>query len=423
MRHTQRRRIFILLFLIYMAAVVWFTLLKRTTSYYAARPELFWSYKIWLTGSGRMGLQIFANIAMFVPFGFFLAGLLPRRRRALLVPVFAALFSLSIETLQLSLLRGVFEWDDMISNTTGALLGLGLMAAVEKIRPERRASDARMLIGVLFAAASVGVFLFGQRVYSIQEGNLPRVFCCQVDAAAVEDGELTLRGFAFYYERPKAAISLLLRNPESGETIRLAAVRTASEAVDRYFACAHDYAETGFTARGKADPGTEYELFIKLPLAAAQPTGIWIEGEEIRYAPKEGFAAPALAAPFVTDGTLRAYHPEAHCWVYQYEGALYWIADQDYAFEEDGSTYIQYQLWTTQVEKLPEKRLKKNHRWDNIGSYFERYELDGDFGPYRVMRRELPTAYAVTSVATGMTKDGAWIWKSYFRPIYRLAPG
>ena len=25
--------------------------------------------------------------------------------------------------------------------------------------------------------------------------------------------------------------------------------------------------------------------------------------------------------------------------MYQYEGALYWIADQDYAFEEDGSTY------------------------------------------------------------------------------------
>ena len=87
---------------------------------------------------------------------------------------------------------------------------------------------------------------------------------------------------------------------------------------------------------------------------------------------------------------------------------------------KDGSTYIQYQLWTTQKDRLPEKRLENGHFWDNIGGYFEEYEIRGNFGQYRVMKRELPTAYAITTIVTGYYKDGAWIWKEYFQPRYSL---
>ena len=76
-----------------------------------------------------------------------------------------------------------------------------------------------------------------------------------------------------------------------------------------------------------------------------------------------------------------------------------------------------------QIQNLPEKRLAHQNYWDNIGGYFEDYELEGDFGDYRVMKREIPTAYSVTSIVTGYYKNGEWIWKNYFRPIYSFPGG
>ena len=87
-------------------------------------------------------------------------------------------------------------------------------------------------------------------------------------------------------------------------------------------------------------------------------------------------------------------------------------------FFHEQYAYIQYQLWTTQPENLPEKRRAHNHRWDNIGGRFEKYEIEGDFGAYRVMKREIPTDYSVTSIMTGYRKNGKWVWKNYFRPYY-----
>ena len=94
--------------------------------------------------------------------------------------------------------------------------------------------------------------------------------------------------------------------------------------------------------------------------------------------------------------------------------------NRDFYFEPDGTTYIQYQLCTTQTENLPEKRLAHGNLWDNIGGHFEKYEIEGDFGEYRVMKREIPTEYSVTSIETGYYKNGEWIWKNYFRPLYEF---
>ena len=133
------------------------------------------------------------------------------------------------------------------------------------------------------------------------------------------------------------------------------------------------------------------------------------------------FAKPIGGADLdeiMNNGVLRVYRPDYQCWVYQVGWSLYWIVDKDFHFEDDGSTYIQYQMWTTQIQNLPEKRLAHHNYWDNIGGYFEEHELEGDFGDYRVMKREIPTVYSVTSIVTGYYKNGEWIWKNYFRPIY-----
>ena len=86
-----------------------------------AMSEILWSYKAWISGDGRLGKLILLNILLFVPFGFSLALL---SKRNWLVVLSGFLFSAVIEVIQLKLGLGLFEYDDMISNTLGTLIGL-----------------------------------------------------------------------------------------------------------------------------------------------------------------------------------------------------------------------------------------------------------------------------------------------------------
>ena len=79
--------------------------------------------------SGRMHFEIIANIAAFVPFGFFLAEFLATLnrtgswRRIGLVTLAAFCLSLCIECFQLILRVGFFELTDLVMNTVGAFFG------------------------------------------------------------------------------------------------------------------------------------------------------------------------------------------------------------------------------------------------------------------------------------------------------------
>ena len=87
----------------------------------------------------------------------------------------------------------------------------------------------------------------------------------------------------------------------------------------------------------------------------------------------------------------------------------------------DGDSIVEFQMDTTQIEKLPEERLKNNWFWSNIGFWFKTKELtDWDTGKYRVTKCALPTDYSITRIWTGNYIDG-WIWIQYFRPFYDFA--
>lgn len=73
--------------------------------------------------------QILLNIAMFIPIGFLLA--LKKGWKS--IPV-ALGISLIIELTQLMSRRGLFEFDDVIHNTLGALLGCGLLSFIKMIK-------------------------------------------------------------------------------------------------------------------------------------------------------------------------------------------------------------------------------------------------------------------------------------------------
>ena len=415
---NRRQKISLIVLLVYIFIVLWFTVLKRPTGYHVAQFELFWSYRKWFAGDADLGNEIMANIAMFIPFGFLFSAL--QRPRKSIVVVLAILFSLTIETLQLFLMRGLFEWDDVFSNMIGAMIGIVLFILVRRLTSEILRMVVITSISLVFMIVCLGVYIHGRGAIGVEADTTSRAYCFQIDEAFVHDGKVELNGFAFRYEYPTGAPKLLLHSTDNGEQIMLnIEYGLVRPDVNEYFLCDRDYTNVGFTASGEVRDG-EYEVLIQWPWTLPLSTGVFISSAGVRYFPEENFTAPGIDAEFIATGIPRVYRPDCHCWVYQYHNDLYWIVDRDFTFEEDNTTYIQYQMWTTQIQNLPEKRLAHNNLWDNIGGYFEDYEIQGDFGDYRVMKREIPTAYSVISIVTGYYKNGEWIWKNYFRPIYEF---
>ena len=100
---------------------------KSRDCWSAIMLDLFWSYRLFFI-SPVMRLQILNNIWLFVPLGAMLYRLWPRGY-VVLIPV---LLSLGIETLQLVLGRGLFETDDIISNSLGGLIGVLVCWGIRK---------------------------------------------------------------------------------------------------------------------------------------------------------------------------------------------------------------------------------------------------------------------------------------------------
>ena len=71
------------------------------------------------------------NIVWFVPWGFLIPMICKNNKLFVFLSGFA--FSLVIETLQFALKKGLFEIDDLILNTIGAILGYGLYLCTRKI--------------------------------------------------------------------------------------------------------------------------------------------------------------------------------------------------------------------------------------------------------------------------------------------------
>ena len=81
------------------------------------QPQIFWSYR-----RPDLRMEIVGNILMFIPVGVF-GGVLWRWKCVIL----AAGLSFAIELTQLISCRGLFEFDDIIHNTLGAVIGVGVV--------------------------------------------------------------------------------------------------------------------------------------------------------------------------------------------------------------------------------------------------------------------------------------------------------
>ena len=120
----------------YMFLVFAYTVLKRNPGEelsYGMEP--FWSYKA-IFGNGyspvsreTLFIQIVANVVMFIPIGV-LAGRFLRWKGIIL----GLGFSVMIEIIQLVSRRGLFEFDDILHNTIGVMLGFGIVCLYRKVK-------------------------------------------------------------------------------------------------------------------------------------------------------------------------------------------------------------------------------------------------------------------------------------------------
>lgn len=119
----QLKRIRVGVFSVYIAIVLWITLIDRKCGKPHAMLIPFWELTKVIKGVERSFYikQILGNLIMLLPFGY----MLPMLRKVTLkqVLLISMLFSVSIEVLQFVTGRGLMEFDDVFNNTVGAVLG------------------------------------------------------------------------------------------------------------------------------------------------------------------------------------------------------------------------------------------------------------------------------------------------------------
>lgn len=90
-----------------------------------------------LHGNTELGIQIILNILLYIPLGYLLRFTFPRIKAWQVIAIGCAMSALT-ETTQLVFRLGLFEWDDMIDNTLGTVIGVicywGMKRVMGKMR-------------------------------------------------------------------------------------------------------------------------------------------------------------------------------------------------------------------------------------------------------------------------------------------------
>ena len=79
-----------------------------------------------------MATQILYNVLVFIPWGILLPALVQVKRKFRFVVLGTVGISLAIEVTQLVFKLGLFEFDDVIHNTLGAVIGYGVWLIFKK---------------------------------------------------------------------------------------------------------------------------------------------------------------------------------------------------------------------------------------------------------------------------------------------------
>ncbi|OLY94867.1 Glycopeptide antibiotics resistance protein [Cnuella takakiae] len=157
---TNANRLTIALFSIYLAALCWILLLKLGVkfSYMNNRRVNLVPFRNILQDHGRIAnSEILMNVLIFVPLGLY-AGILFSRWSFKKKVLFFFLVSFIVESLQYILAIGSFDATDIITNTTGGILGLLTYIILAKTLNNR--FKAQKVINIIAVLGTVLMVLF-----------------------------------------------------------------------------------------------------------------------------------------------------------------------------------------------------------------------------------------------------------------------
>ena len=125
---TGSRRRCVVLLVAYLGFILYMTLMGERGTEPGLKLQLFWSYKRFFRNA-ILRKEILNNIWLFVPVGAMLYRLLPKWYVVLISP----LMSLCIEVMQYVMKTGLFEFDDMVSNSLGGLIGMLVCMGIRRV--------------------------------------------------------------------------------------------------------------------------------------------------------------------------------------------------------------------------------------------------------------------------------------------------
>ena len=302
----------------------------------------------------------------------------------------------------------------------------------------------------------VGFIVINEQIRQNRENSFKPItdnnmFAYQIDEITIEEQDLVIRGWFFELKKyrnterethARNKLGILLYNidnefekdlagyikPQMGVSMRVDFFERSD--VNEYFKCEYDYSSCGFEARiekSNLDLMNEvYQIIFKPDYEKTDGilSNTYIDKGKLCYVnPQKKIQIEVLGTDLekvVNNGVCVASNKDNKIAIYQYNWKLYWIAEKGYNFDEDGSTYIQYQIGTTQFHKLPSGRTDNGWYWDNIGTDFENNEITNTMncGEYRVYVRDIPIDYSVTGIETGYYNNGKWEWYEFVRPRY-----
>lgn len=148
-RKTEKKAFFVLSATVYILVFLFITLLGRAPcSETNVQLEFLWEYRqAFAIENMRLKVQsqlwvgmIVNNILLFIPFGIFAAELLKNFQIRKMFPTILTigfLLSVLVEVVQLYFQIGLFETDDILNNSIGAVLGYFLYFLAEKLSQKR----------------------------------------------------------------------------------------------------------------------------------------------------------------------------------------------------------------------------------------------------------------------------------------------
>lgn len=198
----------LLLFLCYLTVVLGATLLERNDIYdNSIIQPLFYSYRLaWCGYAAYEWRNIILNILLFVPFGFWLSFGIKFFRHFYTTYLAGFLFTVTIEITQLYFNKGIFELDDIMDNTMGAMIGYGIFALwnymLSRIK-KKKASFAQVLALQIPLIITVSAFLCIYLCYQQKElGNLSIYTVSKAPVLKVTIAD----GVSFSEEAPELAV-------------------------------------------------------------------------------------------------------------------------------------------------------------------------------------------------------------------------